>query len=166
MNGFIYSLYTSQVIICNYSAIAILHFIIHCCTHTSPLLARQLKHRKSKILSESHSKSCNHTLSLHRSTDRPWLPSTENSESRTQSVTNQLLHFTLLHSTVLYLAPFDFKITPFHGKHRLPLLWMHDYHCVAWQQTSCISMLLLDADSIENCLSLLLRLVCFYIAVP
>jgi hypothetical protein len=51
------------------------------------------------------------------------------------------------------IAPFLFKITPLngpHGKHRLPLLWMHVYSCVAWQQTSCISVLLLGADCIEN----------------
>jgi hypothetical protein len=46
------------------------------------------------------------------------------------------------------------------------LLWMHVYCCVAWQQSSCISILLLGADSVENSLSLSLRLVHFYIAVP
>jgi hypothetical protein len=51
------------------------------------------------------------------------------------------------------VAPLIFKITPLHGphgKHRLPLLWMHVYSCVAWQQTSYSSMLLLGADRIEN----------------
>jgi hypothetical protein len=49
------------------------------------------------------------------------------------------------------VAPF--KITPLHGphgKHRLPLLWMHVYSCVAWQHTSYMSVLLLGADRIEN----------------
>jgi hypothetical protein len=57
------------------------------------------------------------------------------------------------------VAAFVFKITPLHrphGKHHLPLLWMHDYSCVAWQQTSYISVLLLGADRIENTVSLLL----------
>jgi hypothetical protein len=48
---------------------------------------------------------------------------------------------------------FVFKITPLHGshgKHRLSLLWMHVYSCVVWQQTSYISVLLLDADRTEN----------------
>jgi hypothetical protein len=30
------------------------HFKIHCCTHTSPLLITQLKHRNHKSLTESH----------------------------------------------------------------------------------------------------------------
>jgi hypothetical protein len=57
------------------------------------------------------------------------------------------------------IAPFAFKITPlhgFHGKHRLPLLWMHVYSCVAWKQTSYISVHLLGVDSIESTVSLLL----------
>jgi hypothetical protein len=67
------------------------------------------------------------------------------------------------------VAPFIFKITLLHepyGKLYLSSLWMRVYLCVAWQQTSCISLLLLGTDSIENSLSLLLRLVRFYIAVP
>jgi hypothetical protein len=51
------------------------------------------------------------------------------------------------------VAPFVFKITPLHGphgKHRLPSSWMHVYSCVAWQETYCISGLLLGADTIEN----------------
>jgi hypothetical protein len=66
-------------------------------------------------------------------------------------------------------APFVFKITPLHephGKHRIPLSWMNVYSCVAWQQTSHISMLVLCADGIETVSLLLLRLVRFYIAVP
>jgi hypothetical protein len=50
-------------------------------------------------------------------------------------------------------VPFAFKITPLHephGKHDLPLLWIHAYRCVAWQQTSYSSVLLLSADRIEN----------------
>jgi hypothetical protein len=46
-----------------------------------------------------------------------------------------------------------------HGKHRLPLLWMHVSSCVVWQQTSYISVRLLGADRIENIVSLLLLLV-------
>jgi hypothetical protein len=70
----------------------------------------------------------NHTLNLHRSTNSPWLFSTQNSDLRTLSLTNQLLHF--LHFTSLNwtVAPFVFKKTPLHGSHgkrRLPLLWMH-----------------------------------------
>jgi hypothetical protein len=30
------------------------------------------------------------------------------------------------------------------------MLWMHVYSCIAWQQTSYISILLLGADRIEN----------------
>jgi hypothetical protein len=43
-----------------------------------------------------------------------------------------------------------------HGKLRLPLLWMHVYRFVAWQQTFYIYVLLLGADRIENTVSLLL----------
>jgi hypothetical protein len=62
------------------------------------------------------------------------------------------------HGTEL-AAPFVFKITPLHvphGKHRLPLLWMHVYSCVAWKQTSYISVLLLGVGRIKNTVSLLL----------
>jgi hypothetical protein len=68
---------------------------------------------------------------------------------------HNMLHFSA------QLQPAHFKgllCTP-HGKHRLPLLWMHVYLCVAWQQTSYISVLLLGADRIENTVSLLLRFV-------
>jgi hypothetical protein len=41
-------------------------------------------------------------------------------------------------------------------KHRLPLLWMHVYSCVAWQQTSYSSVFLFGADHIGNTVSLLL----------
>jgi hypothetical protein len=53
------------------------------------------------------------------------------------------------------VKPFVFKIDPLHGphvKHRLPLLWMHVYRYVAWQQTFCISTIFLGVDSIENSL--------------
>jgi hypothetical protein len=56
-------------------------------------------------------------------------------------------------------APFVFKITHLHGphgKHRLPLLWMHVYSCVVGQQNSYIFVLLLGEDRIENTVSLLL----------
>jgi hypothetical protein len=54
-------------------------------------------------------------------------------------------------------APFVLKITPLHGphgKHRLPLLWIHVYSCVAWWQISYSSVLLLGADGMENTFSL------------
>jgi hypothetical protein len=66
------------------------------------------------------------------------------------------------------VAPFDFKITPPHGphgKHRIPLLWMHVYSCFAWQQTSYISELLFGADRKENSLSSIVASVRVYRAV-
>jgi hypothetical protein len=57
------------------------------------------------------------------------------------------------------VAPSVFKTTILHGphgKHSLPFLWMHVYSCLALQQTSYISVLLLGADRIENTVSLLL----------
>jgi hypothetical protein len=54
------------------------------------------------------------------------------------------------------VAQLFFKITPLHGHHgkpRLPLLWKHAYRCVAWQQISYNSVILLGADRIENTVS-------------
>jgi hypothetical protein len=48
---------------------------------------------------------------------------------------------------------------------RLPLLWMHVYSCVAWQQISYISVLLLGADCIENSFPSVVASVCVYRAV-
>jgi hypothetical protein len=66
------------------------------------------------------------------------------------------------------VVPFIFKITLLHaldGKPRLPLLWMHVYSCVAWQQISYISMLLLGADCIENSFPSIVATVRVYRAV-
>jgi hypothetical protein len=57
------------------------------------------------------------------------------------------------------VTPFIFKITPLcgpHGKHHFPLLWIHVYSCIAWQQTFYSSMSLLGADHIENTVSFVL----------
>jgi hypothetical protein len=57
------------------------------------------------------------------------------------------------------VAPFVLKVTPLHGpngRHRLQLLWMHVCRCIAWQQTSYISVLSPSADGVENAVSLLL----------
>jgi hypothetical protein len=122
MNGFIYSLYTPQVIICNYSAIV--GFTLY-----NSLLQIHLsspgntKRRNCNSLTESHTPSIIHEWNLlithqvftGRRTFRGYLlPRTQNYFTS--------LNFTSLNWTV---APFVFKITPLygpHGKHRLPCL--------------------------------------------
>jgi hypothetical protein len=41
-----------------------LHFIIHCYTHTRPLLVTQLKHRNYKSLTELHASNITHKYNL------------------------------------------------------------------------------------------------------
>jgi hypothetical protein len=70
MNGFIYSWYTSPVITRNYSAIVIstrYNSLLH--THTSRLLATDLKHSNYNSLTELHNPDILHTKSsLHTRT--------------------------------------------------------------------------------------------------
>jgi hypothetical protein len=93
-----------------------LHFIIHCCTHTSPLLVNQLKHRKYKSLTKSHTPNVTHDSNTHRfftgqRTSRGCLL------QRTQ---NTSLYFTQLNRSAVCFQDNSFARTP--RKTRSPIV--------------------------------------------
>jgi hypothetical protein len=119
-----------QVLLITFNTVLLLIY-----THTAPLLVPQLKRRNYSSLTESHTPNITHEWSLLFTQVDEISVVIFYRELRTQ---NSELN----------------RIAGPHGKHRFQLLSMHVYRCVAWQQTSYISVLLLGAGRIGNTVSL------------